>query len=177
MPFSSFTILDPKFKRLFKRYVFQVSLATGALIAVLLAEQRMSGAAAAQAVLVAAIASTAFVLFITPHTASAGLRASLGGHAWALLIASVLALLAGTDVGTEWITDVPSLFAVYTAVGVGLCMLAMAATNTEHPPAAGTALGVVAHGFDWELIIFVGTAVIMLVVLHRVFRSRMTNLY
>jgi hypothetical protein len=33
----------------------------------------MSGAAAAQAVLVAAIASTAFVLFITPHASSAGL--------------------------------------------------------------------------------------------------------
>jgi hypothetical protein len=79
MPFRSFTVLDPKFKPLFKRYVFQVSLATGALITVLLAEQRMSGAAAAQAVLVAAIASTAFVLFITPHTSSAGLRASLGG--------------------------------------------------------------------------------------------------
>jgi hypothetical protein len=35
MPFSSFTTLDPKFTRLFKGYVFQVSLATGALIAVL----------------------------------------------------------------------------------------------------------------------------------------------
>jgi CBS-domain-containing membrane protein len=88
----------------------------------------------------------------------------------------VLALIAGIDLGTEWIADVPSLFAVYAAVGVGLSMLAMAATNTEPPPAAGTALGVVAHGFDWELIIFVGTAVIMLVALHRVFRSRMTNL-
>jgi hypothetical protein len=51
----------------------------------------------------------------------------------------VLALVAGTDLGTEWVADVQSLFTVYAAVGVGRSMLAVAATDTEHPTAAGTA--------------------------------------
>ena len=139
-------------------------------------EQLLTGPVAARAALVAAIASTAFVVFLYPLSEQAGHGASSGGHFIALLIASGLAAVAGTQVGTRWISDVPTLFAVYAALGVGASMLAMAATNTEHPPAAGTALGVVAHGFDWDLIVFVTSAVVILSLAHRVLRSRMTNL-
>ena len=170
-------VLDPKFRRNFRRYILQVSLATASLIAVLVAEQWLSGAVAARAVLVAAVASTAFILFISPHSDSAGPRHVLGGHAWALLVASPLAWAAGTGAGEEWITDVPTLFAIYAAVGVGISMFLMAATNTEHPPAAGTTLGVIGHSFDWDLIVFVATAVVMLSAMHQLLRSRMTNLY
>jgi CBS-domain-containing membrane protein len=93
------------------------------------------------------------------------------------VIAGALAWLVGTDVGEDWITDVPTLFAIFAAVGVGISMFAMAATDTEHPPAAGTALGVVAQGFDWDLFVYVITAVVMLVLVHRLFRSRMSDLY
>jgi CBS domain-containing membrane protein len=141
-----------------------VSLATGALIGVLVAEQLLSGAVAARAVLVVAVASTAFVLFITPASASATPRHVLGGLLLALLIGSILVLAAETQIADQWLPDVPRLFAIYAAVGVGASMFAMAATDTEHPAAAGTALGVVAHGFDWNLILFVTTAVIMLTV-------------
>ena len=172
-----FTLLDRKVRRNFRRYLLQVSLATGALIIVLVAEQILSGAVAARAVLVAAIASTAFVLFITPASESATPRHALGGHLLALLIASVLAWVADTQIGNDWTTDLPTLFGVYAALGVGASMFAMAATNTEHPPAAGTALGVVAHGFDWDLILFVTTAVIMLTVAHQWLRRYMVDLY
>ena len=124
----------------------------------------------------AAIASTAFVLFISPHSSSATPRHALGGHFAALIVVNVLSVAVGSEIGERLIGDTPVLFAFYAALGVGITMLAMAITDTEHPPASGTALGVVAHGFDWGLVFFVATVVVMLVAVHRVFRSHMTDL-
>jgi CBS domain-containing membrane protein len=155
-----------------------VTLATLTLAVVLVTEELLNGGVdAARAVLIAAVASTAFILFISPHSNSADVRHSLGGHLWALVIGGVLAWGAGTGVVEEWVTDVPELFALYAAFGVGISIFAMTATNTEHPLAAGTALGIVAHGFDWGLIVFVSTAVAILVAVHWVLRNRLVDLY
>lgn len=156
--------------------MLQVSIATAALLATLWAEQILSGANAARAVVVAAIASTAFILFISPWSLSAEPRHAIGGHLIAMAIATPLALLADPDI-VGWVDTTPFLFAVYAAVGVGASMFLMAATNTEHPPAAGTALALVAHGFSWELIVFVGTAVLIMVGIHQALRRHLTDLY
>lgn len=60
-------LIDPKIHRHWRRYSAQVSLATGTLGAALIVEQALAGASVAPAVIVAAIASTAFVLFISPE--------------------------------------------------------------------------------------------------------------
>jgi CBS-domain-containing membrane protein len=171
------SLVDNKLRRSFRRYILQVSIATVALFVALLAEQVIAGGAAARAVVVAAIASTAFVLFISPFSPSATPRHTFGGHLIAILVASPMAVLADANIGTEWITEIPAVFAFYAALGVGLSMFLMAATNTEHPPAAGTALAIVAHGFDWGLILFIGTAVLILILIQRALRSRLIDLY
>jgi hypothetical protein len=56
-------------------------------------------------------------------------------------------------------------------------MFLMAATDTEHPPAAGTALALVGHGFSWDLLIFVATAVLIMVSIHQFLRRHLTDLY
>ena len=140
------------------------------------AAELLSGAAVPQAVLVAAIASTAFVLFISPRRDNARPRRVIGGHAIALTIGGALAAFTGTPWGQDLVSDVPMLFAVYAAGGVGLSMLAMAATDTEHGPAAGTALGVVAHSFSWALIGFVAASVLVLAAVHGLLRSRLEDL-
>ena len=76
-----------------------------------------------------------------------------------------------------WVDTTPFIFAVYAAVGVGASMFMMAATNTEPPPAAGTALALVAHGFSWELVVFVATAVLIMVAIHHALKRHMTDLY
>ena len=169
-------IFDPKLKRRPQRYLGQVLLATLSLVVLLWAAELLSGAAVPQAVLVAAIASTAFVLFISPRSENARPRRVLGGHAIALTIGGSLAAFTGTQWGQQLVSDLPLLFAVYAAAGVGLSMLAMAATDTEHAPAAGTALGVVAHSFNWALIAFVAASVLILTTIHRLLRSRLEDL-
>ena len=134
-------IIDPKLKRDLWGYVWQVGLAIAALFMVLALEQLLAGTAVARAVLVAAIASTAFILFITPNSASAQPRNAIGGHM------------------------------------VGLAMFVMAATDTEHPAAAGTALAVASTGLTWQLALFLATSVVALSLIHVALRSRLRNLY
>lgn len=119
----------------------------------------LAGTAVARAVLVAAIASTAFVLFISPHSRSATPRHALGGHPTALIVASGLSVVVGSDIGERLIGDTPVLFAFYAALGVAITMLVMAITGTEHSPAAGAAL-----------------VVVMLVAVNQLLRSHMTDL-
>jgi CBS domain-containing membrane protein len=52
----------------------------------------------------------------------------------------------------------------------------MAATDTEHAPAAGTVLGVVAHNFSFCLVFFLATGVVFLSVTHVILRSRLRDL-
>lgn len=124
----------------------------------------------------AAIASAAFILFISPWSASAKPRHVIGGHFIALAVAIPLALLANPD-SVGWAGTSPFLFAVYAAVGVSASMFLMAATDTKHPPAASTALALIGHGFSWDLLIFVATAVLIMVGIHQSLRRHFADLY
>ena len=171
------TLLDNKLKQNLKRYAIQVSFATVALFCTFVAEQVLVGGEEARAIIVAAIASTAFILFISPFSASARPRSVIGSHLIAVLVTIPLALIAQSTFGYSIENTIPYAFGLYAAVGVGLTMFLMASTNTEHPPAAGTALAVVAHGFDWDLVLFMAVAIGILVAIQRAFRHRFINLY
>jgi len=171
------TLLDNKIRKNLKRYLIQVSFATLALFCTFIAEQLLVGGEEARAIIVAAIASTAFILFISPFSASARPRSVIGGHLIAVLVSIPIALLAETALGHSLINAAPWVFGLSAAVGVGLTMFLMASTNTEHPPAAGTALAVLAHSFDWDLILFLAVAIAILVVIQKTFRHRFINLY
>lgn len=170
-------LIDPKLARNLRRYLAQVGVAALALMLALWGADLLTGALAARAVLVAAVASTAFVLFISPHSGSAAPRHVVGGHGLAVAVAAPFAFFAGGISEGAFITGLSLLFGVYAAVAVGLAMLVMAATNTEHAPAAGTALAVVAHGFDWTLVVFIAAAVASLAAVHRLLRNWMRDLY
>jgi CBS domain-containing membrane protein len=170
-------LLDNKIKQNLKRYTIQVSFATLALFCTFVAEQVLVGGEEARAIIVAAIASTAFILFISPFSASARPRSVFGGHLIAVLVSIPLTWIADGTFGHSVSSAVPYVFGLYAALGVGLTMFLMASTNTEHPPAAGTALAVVAHGFDWRLVLFLVLAIGILVAIQRAFRHRFINLY
>ena len=118
--------------------------------------------------IIAAIGSTAFVLFIMPHSDMASPRHVFGGHLIALATGAVASLF---DAQTAF------LFALEGSLAVGVALFLMAATNTEHAPAAGTALGVVAHGFTWSLALLLFASVGALVVIHQLLRPWLRNLY
>ena len=64
---------------------------------------------------------------------------------------------------------------VLLAISVGILIITMAITDTEHPPAAGTVLGVATKAWDPLIIALIIGAVVLLVciklVLHRYLRD------
>lgn len=170
-------LFDPKIKENGWRYLGQVSLATVSLFAVMFVKEMITGQLGSQAVIVAAIASTAFLLFIMPHSRPSRPRNTLGGHALALGVGVLFALFADTATGRETVGSAAAYFAMFAAGSVGLSMFLMAVTNTEHPPAAGTALGVAGSQVTLDLLLFVLLGVPMLVALYLVTKSRLINLY
>ena len=126
--------------------------------------------------MIAAIGSTSFVLFVTPHSLTANPRHVIGGHLVALLVGSAFAVFSGTPVGQNLLAQMPLVLDVEAALAVALSIFLMAATDTEHAPAAGTALGVVVHGFGWGLILFVVSSAIMLSFVHTMLRPRLRDL-
>jgi hypothetical protein len=111
-------------------------LASTTLGLVLLIESRITNVA-----VITAIASSAFVVFTRPGARMTIVRRVLGGHIVGVLVGllAVVLLQLGQQ-GTGTLTGTTGSIA---AVAVGVSMLAMAITDTEHPPAAGTVLGLI----------------------------------
>lgn len=158
-----FHVLDPKVKSNLRSYVFQCLLAATTLLVIL-----SIGDVIDRAVMIAAIASTTFVLFIMPHSNTARPRHVVGGH--------FIALLVGT-IASTFDTDKTVLFAVEGALAVGIALFLMAATDTEHAPAAGTVLAVVISGFSWSLVSLLGASVLFLVLTHWLLKTHLRDLY
>ena len=117
------TIKD-KFKKLWKYYILQSSLAACVLLilVLILGKDKM--------VVISAMGATSFIVFAMPKSVSAQTRHVIGGH------------LVGLACGTIfYFTPLPYLVEYPLAVGIAICI--MVALDVEHPPAAGTALAVV----------------------------------
>ncbi|MBN1809463.1 MAG: HPP family protein [Planctomycetes bacterium] len=89
-------------------------------------------------IVMASLASTAFLIFARPRSYSAHPRRSVGGHLSCMLIGALCALPI-----LYFLDDGPHAMALMGGIAVGLATFVMAVTDTEHAPAAGTALAMV----------------------------------
>ena len=114
-------ILDENLRKKWKNYLWQGALAglSIVLITAVLADFM-------DFILIAAVGSTAFLVFAIPHSQTADFRSVVGGH--------LLCVIAGILCSMLGMPGIEGGLAV--ALGFGL----MVVTNSEHPPAAGTAL-------------------------------------
>ena len=108
-------LIDPGFKRHIRSYFFQSLLATFILFAVLLMKDAL-----AQGAIIAAIGSSAFVLFIMPHSRTASPRHVLGGHLIGMVLGGAVSVLDNTAVGQDVLANVPMAFEIFAAAAVGL---------------------------------------------------------
>lgn len=163
-------LFDRKFRSQAHHYVFQSLLATLALVVIMLVQDVVLRAA-----IIVAVASTAFIIFAIPHTPAAGLRKVIGGHVVAVVLGS-----AATGVlralGVDTFDTDRHAFYVAAAVAVGLSIFVMVVTDTEHAPAAGTALGLVIPDWTWSAVVFIIVAVLALSALKVILGPRLVNL-
>ena len=122
------------------------------------------------------VASSAFTIFVIPESVAATPRKVIGGHLVAGLIGagvSYILQIPGLEIyasETRYIVDIAA------ALSVGIGIFFMVVTNTEHPPAAGTSLGLVIYGFDWTSVVFIISSAVLLSLVRIVLRPRMINL-
>jgi len=151
-------ILDEKLKMAWRNYVLQSLLAVLALIAILYFLDILTHAA-----IVAALGASAFIIFAMPESVTAQPRNVIGGHIMGLIAGSICALAFVALPSVSPAAD-KFFYILAAALAVGLAIFLMVITDTEHPPAAGTALGIVVFGpalawsFGWpfwRLVLFV----------------------
>jgi len=142
-------------------YVLQSVLAAGSVFLVLVTLRQQN------LIVAASMAATTFTVFVVPSSVTASARNVIGGHLMGVVVGSAFALISHE---TGLFQDV-----VY-ALAVGSAMLMMAATNTEHPPAAGTALGVVMAGFSWRLALGVAVGAVVLALIHSLLKPVLRDL-
>jgi CBS-domain-containing membrane protein len=88
------------------------------------------------------------------------------------ILTALLALpgVEGPSQDSRIVTDVAA------ALAVGLGTMIMVATSTEHPPAAGTALGLVISPWSWSAIVFIMSSALALSIVRIALRPRLVNL-
>jgi CBS-domain-containing membrane protein len=153
--------IDKRFVPHWPNYVVQSAMATVAVLLVLVALRHQN------LVVAASLAATTFTVFTIPSSVTASPRNVIGGHLVGLIFGTLFALLPQeTGIRQDLIY----------AVAVGGSMFLMSITNTEHPPAAGTALGVVIAGYSTRTVLGVLVGVAILVTVHRLLRPFLRDL-
>lgn len=152
-------------------YAFQTALATLSLMAIVVVEDVLLHVA-----IVVAMASTIFIIFVVPDSVAATPRKVIGGHVAGVLAGSiVVAILAIPDIAAV-VNSSPHIRHAVGALTLGLSMLLMVATDTEHPPAAGSALGLVLHGWSWPSVGVIIIGAVVLSAIRIALRPRLVNL-
>lgn len=165
-------ILDKSFIRQPKNYIIQSALAVIVLTIILYFVETLTHAA-----IVAALGSSTFIVFAMPRSTTARTRRLVGGHIVGLLSGSLCYYIFFTGALGRLVAGQEILVLFVYALAVGLAMFVMAITNTEHPPAAGTALGIVAHTWSLPVVVFILLAVISLSIIRKLLKGFLKNLF
>ncbi len=150
-----------EFKLYWKHYILQCLLATIVVFVVLLVLSLKN------AVIVASIGATTFIIFAMPSMLTANPRNVIGGHITGLIVGSLCSLIPHATVFYA---------ALSYALAVGLAIFIMVVIDTEHPPAAATALGFAMSGFAFETAIALVLSISVISSVHYFFRSHLKDL-
>ena len=160
-------LVDENFRRHPAQFLGQSLLAALAImVALLLAD------AVAHTVLIAALGASAFIAFTMPHIQASRARYLVGGYVVGIAVGAAMGLLHRgllPAASPEQVEATRKLSIVlFGGLAVGTSIFVMVVTDTEHPPAAGVALGlVVNHEWDlWVLAAVLGAVVALCRVRH-----------
>jgi len=150
-----------KFRSFWKNYVWQSFLAALTIFLVLLFLNLE------HAVVIAAIGATAFIVFAMPDNITANSKNIIGGHLVGFSVGSLCALIP---------QPYPWCSVMTYSLAVGLSIFIMVVIDTEHPPAAATALGLAIMGFSLNAAIAVVTSAVLLALARHFLKPVLRNL-
>jgi len=153
--------IDPKFPKYWKQYLIQSSMAAGTvfIITILLADNP---------VIIASIGATAFIIFAMPNNITSEPKRIIGGHLLGFFIGSCFAVFPFMHI----------LFfkAIWFSLSVGITILFMVVLDVEHPPAAGTALGMTLMSYSSTSVTTILISVFILAIVSHLFKPFLKDL-
>lgn len=168
---KKFHLIDPKFRHNVGSYIFQCSLAAGTFIIILLFLDIITHTA-----IVACLGASAFIVFTLPRYYTSQLRPLVGGYIVGITVGCLCYYLSCAPFLAPLLPGERTSYIIFGALAVGVAILVMTVTNTEHPPATGIALGLVLNSWDYRTIIFVMLAVFLMAAVRELVKARMINL-
>jgi CBS-domain-containing membrane protein len=163
-------LIDPKFSRNQRRYIYQCCAVGITMVVVLLLLDM-----AYQAVLIAALGSSSMVAFSAPNMRASRPRCLIGGYIVGVFVGCSIAFLVGVFANLD-VLDEHMVRILAGAVATGLAMFVMVVTDTEHPPAAALALGFVLNEWNLMTIFAVMSGITLIVLIKEAIRGRLVDL-
>ncbi len=154
--------IDKKFRRYWKNYVFQSLFAAVGIFITLVFFNIQK-----RPIIIASIGSSVFIVFALPKNITAQPRRVIGGHIIGLLCGALSTLIPHPSM-------VSSMLVYSFAVGISIFLMVI--TNTEHPPASGTALGIAVAGVSLHVAGALVASVVTLALLHHLLGPYMKDL-
>ena len=164
-------ILDEKFRKNIIGDIFQCALATISVFIVLHVLDVVT-----DAVIIAALGSSTFIVFTMPDAQVSKPRIMIGGYIVGIAAGCICHYLSLWSL-MEWISffdESPRV--VFGAMSVGLAIFVMVITDTAHPPAAGLALGLIINEWSLLTIVVVFVGIISLSVIKFILKPVLKNL-
>ena len=124
----------------------------------------------------AGLGASVAIVFIHSASPASRYRSLIGGHTLGLVLGTTSSLFLFDSPLSSYLGGTVWLFDVVLALSVGLMVLLMAVTNTEHPPAVGTLLGVAIQPWRWETAGVLIGAVLLLSAIRFVFQPHFRDL-
>ncbi|MTI66051.1 MAG: HPP family protein [Firmicutes bacterium] len=164
-------LFDKKAKGNVTRYVLQCSLATVTILIILLFLNLFT-----QASIIASLGATTFIVFAMPNSTTAQRRNLVGGYLVGIVI-GILSNIVATLLISNFLTSTQNfIFILFGSISVGITILTMVITDTEHPPAVGMSLALVLNSWNYKTILFVFCSVILMSLVKRLLRSVLIDL-
>jgi CBS-domain-containing membrane protein len=162
-------VFDEKFWDNKWRYVIQSVMAGVAIAAALIFFDVVN-----QPIIVASFGASAFIAFTAPHRRGAQAKYLVGSYIVGIIVGGMLHYMTVLSIEDYELLKGLHIFAA--GMAVALSMFIMAITDTEHPPAASIAVGLVIN--DWSMLILVKlmAGIILVCLIQRVLRRWMIDL-
>ncbi len=164
-------IFDEKFSSNKIRYILQCGLATLSVFIILLILGTMSNV-----VIIAALGASAFIVFTMPESQVSRPRFLIGGYLVGITAGLLCYYISSLSLLTRISVIHEHSLVVFASLSVGLAIFAMVTTNTEHPPAAGLAMGLILNEWSYMTIFVAMAGIVSLCIIRYLFKSALRNL-
>jgi CBS-domain-containing membrane protein len=165
-------IFDENFKKNPQNYILQSLLALAAMLVILSFVEILTRTA-----IVAALGASTFIVFAMPNSRTASPRRLIGGHIVGIICGLACYYLFNGGLLLNDLADDYDIITWFSyALSVVLSLFVMTVTDTEHPPAASTALGIAAFGVSWQIVVFVISFAVFLSLARRLLKPWLKDL-